>query len=403
MISKFLLFRKFNNSFIVLDKLRKDIYFLEKKIYENLQNGNYEDIDDSSGFITNILDYYYTNASELNLKSIRYQNYDSLDKAFSNFSIPISCTIETTNACNLHCAHCYHGSSLNSKTELLSLELIESISDQLYELGTIVVTLTGGEIFLRNDYSEILKYFSKHDFLIQVFSNGILLGKEERDNLDRFGVDLVQISLYGNNEFETEIQLNTNFKRAYKNLIDAQQNSFTTVVVLTPFLNNFSFIQSLVKKLKSENIKYSFNIGLNPGRDFSTKNLKQCIDYNKGYLQKLSYIGDVIKPKKRKSIHTKPCNAGRTIIHIDYKGNISPCISWPEYIGNAKEDLIKNIYTSEKMQNIRLMKVSDINKCRTCRNALNCNICLGSNYLYSGDWRTPNEMLCKHVSILRGL
>lgn len=402
MNNKFILFRRFDNKFIVLDKLRKDIYFLEKKVYETLQHGDYKIIDDPNGLLTHILNYY-TNSSEIDQKSIRCPNYSSLDKAFSNFSVPISCTIETTNMCNLQCTHCYHGSSLNNKTEILNLAHIESISTQLHELGTIVVTLTGGELFLRNDYEEILKCLSKYDFLIQIFSNGVLLGKEERNILDMYGVDLVQISLYGTDEFETELRLNKNFERAYKNLIETKHNNFTTVVVLTPLLGNFSFIQSVTQKLKKENIKYSFNIGLFPSRDFSTENLKRSIDYDKSYLEKLSRVGDVLKPKKRKSIFTRPCNAGRTIIHIDCKGNVSPCIAWPEYVGNVREYLIKNLYKSEKMQNIRSIKVSDINKCRTCDHALNCNICPGANYLYSMNWKTPNEMLCNHVSILRSL
>ncbi|MBI3123052.1 MAG: radical SAM protein [Ignavibacteriales bacterium] len=402
MNNKYLTFRKFDNKFMVLDKLRKDIYFLEKKVYEVLQEGDYKSIDDPNEFLTHILNYY-TNTPEIDEKSIRSTDYTTLDKALYNFKVPISCTIEITNTCNLKCMHCYHGSSLNHKIEILDISDLENIFSQLYELGTIVITLTGGEFFLRNDYVQILNCLSKYDFLIQIFSNGILLGKEERKVLDMYGVDLVQISLYGTDEFETELRLNKKFEKAYENLIDSKQNNFTSAVVLTPYLSNYPFIQSVSRKLKKENIKYSFNIGLFPSRDFSTDNLKQSVDYDKAYLEKLSKIGEVLKPKKRKSINIRPCNAGRTIIHIDYNGNVSPCIAWPEYVGNIKECPISNMYNSEKMQNIRSIKISDIIKCRTCDHVLNCNICLGANYLYSMNCMAPNDMLCYHSSILRSL
>ena len=360
MISNFLLFRKFNNDFIVIDKLRKDIYFLEEDVFELLKCGDYNKIEDPKGLITNILDYLNPKKNKVNLSSIKSHKYNSLDDTFYDFDIPIFCTIETTNNCNLKCTHCYHGSYLNKKTKLLDLKYIDSISNQLYQLGTIVVTLTGGEFFLRNDYIKILEAFSKYDFLIQVFTNGILLNRGERNILDTFGVDLVQISLYGEHEFETELQQNANFKRAYENLISAQENFFTTVVVLTPDFNNYYFIESLVKKLKSQSIQYSFNTSLNPNRDFSTENLKHCIDNDKKYLNKLFQIGDMARPKKRNSIYRKPCNAGRNIIHINYEGNVSPCISWPEYIGNVKEVQIENLYKSQKMKDIRSIKISDI-------------------------------------------
>jgi radical SAM protein with 4Fe4S-binding SPASM domain len=403
MVSKYLIFRRFDNNFIVIDKFRKDIYFLEEKVFETLRLGFSDNIEDPDGLIKNILDYLNKNKSKLDINSIKSHNYNSLDDAFYDFNIPIYCTIETTNACNLKCTHCYHGSLLNKKTELLNLKFIESISNQLYHLGTIVVTLTGGELLLRNDYAEVLEAFSTYDFLIQVFSNGILLNEKKRNILDEAGVDLVQISLYGEHEFETELQYNSNFRKAYENLISAQENIFSTVVVLTPTINNFPFIESLVRKLKSYNIHFSFNTCLYPSRDFSTKNLKDCIDNDKKYLNKLLQVGDLAKPKKRNSIYTKPCNAGRNIIHINYEGNVSPCISWPEYIGNVKEDRIENLYKSQKMQDVRSIKISDIYKCRECKNALYCNICLGSNYLYSGNWGISNEMLCKYNSILRSL
>jgi radical SAM protein with 4Fe4S-binding SPASM domain len=401
MISKFLIFREFGNNFIVVDKFRKDIYFLEKDVFKTLKYGRYDKIEDPNGLITNILEYLNPKKSKPNL--IRTANYKSLDDAFYDFDIPIFCTIETTNACNLNCTHCYHGSFLNKKKELLDLKLIESISNQLYKLGTIVVTLTGGEFFLRDDYVKILEIFTKYDFLILVFTNGILLNEDKRNVLDSFSVDLVQVSLYGEHEFETEIQQNTNFKLAFENLISAQENFFATTVVLTPLQNNYPFIESLVKKLKSRGIQYSFNASINPSREFSTENLINCIDTDEKYLNNLSQIGDLAKPQKRNSIYTKPCNAGRNIIHINYEGDVNPCISWPKYIGNVKKEQIENLYNSRILKDIRSIKISDIHKCHSCKNSLNCNICLGSNYLINGDWNIPNERLCIHNSILQSL
>lgn len=85
-----------------------------------------------------------------------------LSKKTRKKSIPFRATIELTYRCNLKCVHCYITEDKFKKE--LSLNEICSILDQLADLGCLHLSITGGEIFIREDIFEILTYAKKKGF-----------------------------------------------------------------------------------------------------------------------------------------------------------------------------------------------------------------------------------------------
>jgi MoaA/NifB/PqqE/SkfB family radical SAM enzyme len=72
---------------------------------------------------------------------------------------PYSVFLELTNACNAICIHCRAEPSEQFLNELSKKEIF-TILDDLMEMGTEFVILTGGEPFCREDLIEIIKYSS---------------------------------------------------------------------------------------------------------------------------------------------------------------------------------------------------------------------------------------------------
>lgn len=83
--------------------------------------------------------------------------------------------LETTQKCNFHCQHCYTSSSSNLAHH--DLEQLKNIIYESYKLGAKKVTLTGGEIFTRPDWKEILIFASKYFDNIYILTNGSFLNK----------------------------------------------------------------------------------------------------------------------------------------------------------------------------------------------------------------------------------
>jgi len=77
-------------------------------------------------------------------------SYNDLEQKACANNIPVYAQMELTYTCNLKCIHCYTVADFFQKE--LSNKDVKRIIDQLAELGTLYLALTGGEIFTRKDF-----------------------------------------------------------------------------------------------------------------------------------------------------------------------------------------------------------------------------------------------------------
>jgi radical SAM protein with 4Fe4S-binding SPASM domain len=95
-----------------------------------------------------------------------------------HLSAPAIVFIETTNACNLRCQHCYADSAVRRPGEL-STERIMELLDEMEDIGVIQVFLTGGELFSHRDAVRIIQHARSKPFSTQIFTNGVLATEEK--------------------------------------------------------------------------------------------------------------------------------------------------------------------------------------------------------------------------------
>lgn len=96
-------------------------------------------------------------------------------KAFTK-NRPVSVMIELLTKCNLNCEHCYLPSHSNKG---LDFDTIKLLFRDLRKLGIMNVSLTGGEIFLREDIFEIIELARRNQMRVFLLSNGTLLNKSK--------------------------------------------------------------------------------------------------------------------------------------------------------------------------------------------------------------------------------
>src|SRR5436190_2841412 len=99
--------------------------------------------------------------------------------------VPLSVHLDVTYSCNERCVHCYldhddHG-------EMTTAEIKDLLS-QLAEAGVFFLTLSGGEIFLRSDFFEILEYARKLLFCVKLKTNAVMIREPEAARLKKLGV-----------------------------------------------------------------------------------------------------------------------------------------------------------------------------------------------------------------------
>jgi radical SAM protein with 4Fe4S-binding SPASM domain len=391
--------RSFSEKFYLIDKIRKDVYQISETLFlQCLRHGVQSAIEDIEE-LSKLAVYFQKSTTQRQLGSLRNYRYSAIEDTFYDVVAPLFCTLEVTNVCNLSCSHCYHGENLNDQdltADCLTLAEYEQLFEQLSVLGTLVIAFTGGEAFMRKDFPEILKLASKHDFLIQVFTNAVLFDEEKQDLCDKLGVDKVQISLY-TEDMQTNPSHTRQLTKARENLTKCLNRDFCLVGTLTPTFENLDFVEQVSDELKEMGVPFSYNVQIHPTQNGNTSSCNRSVMNDTKVMESLCEFENFGLIPIRDDLSSKPCNAGHNVFSINYNGNFTPCIIWPEAIGNIKSSSPIEIFQCDRFDEIRATRISDFSKCAACSNATLCGLCPGSNYAKNLDNKITNTDICGYT------
>ena len=104
---------------------------------------------------------------------------------------------ELTRHCNLNCVHCRAAADQGPYENELTTEECLRILEEIKEVGTPIIILTGGEPLLREDIFLLAKRASELGFRPVVATNGTLITKEIAQRMKETGIARVSISLDG--------------------------------------------------------------------------------------------------------------------------------------------------------------------------------------------------------------
>lgn len=112
--------------------------------------------------------------------------------AFASTDHPLLAHIIPVRRCNLACEYCneYDDFSKPVPTEAMFQRV-----DKLAELGTSVITISGGEPLLHPELDEIIRRIRKRGMVAGLITNGYLLVAERIERLNRAGLEWLQISI----------------------------------------------------------------------------------------------------------------------------------------------------------------------------------------------------------------
>ena len=151
---------------------------------------------------------------------MRSEILNQIEAATIKEHIPFSVLIEVTHRCNLKCTHCYLDLADRSAIpKELSLEEIKDILDQLADAGTFSVIFTGGEVFLRKDFLDMVAYARSKNISVRILTNGTLITERIANALQELSPTSVEISVLGGNR-DTHEQI-TAIPKSYNRAISA--------------------------------------------------------------------------------------------------------------------------------------------------------------------------------------
>lgn len=104
---------------------------------------------------------------------------------------------ETTRNCNLSCIHCRASATQGPHAGELDTAASLRLLDQIAEVGTPIVILTGGEPLLRADIFEISKYGTDKGLRMVMAPNGTLITETIAGKMADSGIRRISVSLDG--------------------------------------------------------------------------------------------------------------------------------------------------------------------------------------------------------------
>lgn len=319
-------------------------------------------------------------------------------------NIPLNVLFEVTYKCNERCGHCYV--SPESKPELTTSE-VRRILDQLAEAGSLFLTLTGGEPFMRPDIFDIASYARQKGFALRFFTNGILITPQIADEIASLNVTDVGISLYGakSSTHEAITRVAGSFKRSLKAFRLLRERNIKTVFKFTLMKQNFHEFEAVGALAEKLGAYFSSGFFVSP----KTNGSKETLVFRMGDEElrhilenEFIYPKEIIRKKRETKLTEKEvgerilCSAGRDICSVSPYGDLQPCIMLPLKVGNLREASFESLWWSSKeLIYWRSLHHWNLTACSQCSSWGRCFRCSGLALLEDGDLLGVSELACK--------
>ena len=122
----------------------------------------------------------------------RFRQAQMIATALKSPRRPILAHLVPIRRCNLSCAYCNEHDDFSQP---VPTAVMLGRVDLLAALGTITITISGGEPLLHPELEGIVRRIRGHNIIASVLTNGHLLNPERIKRLNRAGLDALQISI----------------------------------------------------------------------------------------------------------------------------------------------------------------------------------------------------------------
>ena len=318
-------------------------------------------------------------------------------------NVPLSVQLDLTYRCNERCVHCYldhddHG-------EMTTAE-IKHLLKEMAEAGVFILTLSGGEIFLRRDFFELLEYARRTlMFCVKLKTNAMLIREREAARIRDLGVESVQISIYSHRpEVHDAITLVPgSLKRSLDAVRFLKSQGLRVVianVLMTQNMQDYPAVRALAAEL---GVDCTLDPTITPMMDGDRSVLSLGVDQTalRQVFRDASLVGDVEEfcaistNPDEDALENLPCSAGHTSCYVSPYGDVFPCVQFPLPTGNVRKQRFIDIWRhSDAMNDVRSIRVKDLTTCTSCSHVSSCSRCPGLAFL-EGNMRGPSSQDCE--------
>lgn len=299
---------------------------------------------------------------------------------------------ELTPLCNFDCKMCYvHLSKgqMQKEAKLLTTKQWIGIMEQAVEAGMMHADLTGGECLSYPGFKEVYLYLRSKGVDVSVLTNGQLITEEMADFFAQYPPAVVQITVYGSNEDAYEAVTG---RRAFADVKAAierlKKRNVRLFLTLTPNRYMQEDTHALMEFLREQNVRYGIGTGSlpahpNTGRDLATYAPSTEL-YVKLHLDEQRHLNSINLSQEARPLQVDyiptgfkqnskiPCSSGTCGFHINWKGEMSPCIPFHSISRSVPEHGFEDCWNWIKRQ---MTQYEPPSECENCVNKTVCTAC----------------------------
>jgi MoaA/NifB/PqqE/SkfB family radical SAM enzyme len=284
----------------------------------------------------------------------------------------IHCNLQVTYRCNFKCQICDFWKPECDKTNELSLDDIRRIGRELNRLGTLIVSLAGGEPLMRDDLAGIIQILNQTNHFPILITNGWLVDDSRAREIQRAGLQEISVSV----DYADSVKHDTlrGQPGAWEQAVRAleflnkhrptQRNRVHMISVLMD--DNLPDVEKLIKLSRELGVTYMVNLyspnrGTKPQRLPSGGVTRHLLELKRRYPEFITLTSYLEQFDRAIAVGgIGDCQTGRLLMNIDNHGNVARCTeTLTEPVGNILTDDIPRIHH-------RLREIQRTQECAAC-------------------------------------
>jgi len=309
--------------------------------------------------------------------------------------LPVLSEVAITYRCNLRCSFCYAGCNCTTNPvgddrEMTTDEVFEVLRAIRQDAQVPSVSFTGGEPTLREDLPELVSNAQAQGMRVNLITNGTRITDEMARRLAAAGLDSAQVSLEGVTAATHELVTGVrhSFGRTLAGIHHLKRAGVAVHTNTTINRDSLTECPAMPRFVKHElgNDRFSMNLVIPTGS--AALNARLVVRYS----ELGPHLSSIAAESKRHDVEfmwysptpmclfnpvaeglgNKGCSACEGLLSVGANGDVIPCASYDEVVGNVLERNVLEVWESDRAEQFR-DKFLAHPQCRTCADFQVCN------------------------------
>lgn len=317
--------------------------------------------------------------------------------------LPIKAMLELTRRCDLHCVHCYVAD--RDGPELAVSRWVEVVGELASE-GCFSVSLTGGEVGLRDGWLDIAAEVKRQRMVLGILTSGTAFSRADLERLIELRPAQVAVSLYGATAatHDAVTRVRGSFEKSLATLRTLRAAGISCRVGSVLMAQTIDHFLKIARVARDLDCAFMFDPTVAPCDDGSCEVTRFRVEAD-GLRD--FYLNELIVSRSREgkvaAQAAEPpenvmgnCDAGITMMFVDAGGDVFPCMGFPPRLGSVLDTSVREVWHGRAARDHRAAMQQPLTHCTACVLSRYCTSrCPRLALVEDGDLSGPSKRACE--------